>query len=109
MNMITESVLLVLFVGADTHIENTSQSNIIQFCRHDRKEMVCQPDLNNQDHSMLIADLDQDGSQELVTYMSTFVHPEDQPFSEWKLLTYVRLLRLQAELPAYYEKDESHN
>ncbi|XP_016984316.1 uncharacterized protein LOC108048283 [Drosophila rhopaloa] len=108
MNMITETVILVLFVGADTHIENTSQSNIIQFCRHDRREMVCQPDLNNQDHSMLIADLDQDGSQELVTYMSTFVHPEDQPLSEWKLLTYVRLLRLQAELPAYYE-DEKHN
>ncbi|XP_017005500.2 uncharacterized protein [Drosophila takahashii] len=98
MNMITESVLLVKFVGADTRIENTSQSNIIQFCRHERKEMVCQPDLNNQDHSMLIADLDQDGSQELVTYMSTFVHPEDQPLGEWKLLTYVRLLRLQAEL-----------
>ncbi|XP_043648505.1 uncharacterized protein LOC122616965 [Drosophila teissieri] len=103
MNMITETVLLVVFVGADTHIENTSQSNIVQFCRHDRKEAVCQPDLNNQDHSMLVADLDQDGSQELVTYMSTFVHPEDQPLSEWKLLTYVRLLRLQAELPAYFE------
>ncbi|XP_017081063.1 uncharacterized protein LOC108114536 [Drosophila eugracilis] len=108
MNMITETVILVVFVGADTHIENTSQSDIIQFCRHDRKEVVCQPDLNNQDNSMLIADLDQDGSQELVTYMSTFVHPEDQPLSEWKLLTYVRLLRLQAELPAYYEVDK-HN
>ncbi|XP_017035056.1 uncharacterized protein [Drosophila kikkawai] len=104
MQKITETVILVLFVGADTHIENTSQSDIIQFCRHDRNELVCQPDLNNQDHSMLIADLDQDGSQELVTYTSTFVHTDDeQPRNEFKLLTYVRLLRLQAELPAYYE------
>ncbi|KAH8360415.1 hypothetical protein KR200_004224 [Drosophila serrata] len=104
MHRITETVILVLFVGADTHIENTSQSDIIQFCRHDRTELVCQPDLNNQDHSMLIADLDQDGSQELVTYTSTFVHAGDeQPRNEFKLLTNVRLLRLQADLPAYYE------
>ncbi|XP_001353225.3 uncharacterized protein [Drosophila pseudoobscura] len=108
MQMITETVILVLFMGADTRIENTSQSNIVQFCRQDRNEMVCQPDINNQEHSMLIADLDQDGSQELVTYMSSFVHAEEQPLSEWKLVTYVRLLRIQSELPAYYE-DEKHN
>ncbi|KAH8295800.1 hypothetical protein KR018_009687 [Drosophila ironensis] len=108
MQLITESVILVIFVGADTRIENTSQSNIIQFCRNDRNEVVCQPDLNNQEHSMLIADLDQDGSQELVTYTSTFVHSEEQPLSQWKLLTYVRLLRLQSELPAFYE-NVKHN
>ncbi|XP_022229526.2 uncharacterized protein LOC111078899 [Drosophila obscura] len=107
MQTITETVLLVLFMGADTRIENTSQSNIKQFCRQERNEMVCQPDINNQEHSMLIADLDQDGSQELVTYMSSFEHAEDQPLSEWKLVTYVRLLRIQSELPAYY--DENHN
>ncbi|KAH8246032.1 hypothetical protein KR026_008100 [Drosophila bipectinata] len=103
MQMITETVMLVIFVGADTRIENTSQSNIVQFCRNDRNEVVCQPDLNNQEYSTLIADLDQDGSQELVTYTSTFVHPEEKPLSEWKLLTYVRLLRLQSELPVFYE------
>ncbi|KAH8379961.1 hypothetical protein KR009_008218 [Drosophila setifemur] len=108
MQMITESVMLVIFIGADTRIENTSQSNIVQFCRTERTEVVCQPDLNNQENSMLIADLDQDGSQELVTYTSTFVHSAEQPLSEWKLLTYVRLLRLQEELPAYFE-DERHN
>ncbi|EDW79325.2 uncharacterized protein Dwil_GK13540 [Drosophila willistoni] len=105
MQMITETVILALFMGADTRIENTSQSNIVQFCRHDRNEVICQPDLNNQEHSMLIADLDQDGSQELVTYMSTFVMAEEH---EWKLITYVRLLRIQSELPIYYE-DEKHN
>ncbi|BFF97406.1 uncharacterized protein DMAD_05831 [Drosophila madeirensis] len=108
MQTITETVILVLFMGADTRIENTSQSNIVQFCRQERNEMVCQPDINNQEHSMLIADLDQDGSQELVTYTSSFVHAEEQPLSDWKLVTNVRLLRIQSELPAYNE-DEKHN
>lgn len=107
MQRITESVILVLFIGADTRIENTSQSNIVQFCRSDRKEIICQPDLNNQENSMLIADLDQDGSQELVSYTSTFVQANDDP-KDWRLITYVRLLRLQSELPAFYE-DVKHN
>ncbi|XP_030561142.1 uncharacterized protein LOC115762905 [Drosophila novamexicana] len=106
MQMITETVILVLFIGADTRIENTSQSNIIQFCRNDRNEMICQPDLNNQENSMLIADLDSDGSQELVSYMSTFVQANDEPTSDWKLVSYVRLLRLQAELPAFYDQEK---
>uniref|UniRef100_A0A1I8P3V7 FAM234A/B beta-propeller domain-containing protein n=2 Tax=Stomoxys calcitrans TaxID=35570 RepID=A0A1I8P3V7_STOCA len=101
MQMITESVILVLFIGTETRIENTSQSNIIQFCRKDRKDLICQPDLNNQENSMLIADLDQDGSQELVSYMSTFV-PANEDSQDWRLVTYVRLLRLQSELPAFY-------
>lgn len=107
MQRITESVILVLFIGADTRIENTSQSNIVQFCRNDGKEVVCQPDLNNQENSMLIADLDQDGSQELVSYVSTFVQANEDP-QDWRLVTYVRLLRLQSELPAFYE-DVKHN
>ncbi|XP_037934484.1 uncharacterized protein LOC119668883 [Teleopsis dalmanni] len=100
MQMITESEIIVLFIGGDTHIENTSQSDIVQFC-YDRKELVCQPDLNNQENSMLIADLDQDNSQELVSYMSTFVQSSTEP-QTWNLVTYVRLLRLQSELPAFF-------
>ncbi|XP_061392574.1 uncharacterized protein LOC133328042 [Musca vetustissima] len=101
MQLITESVILVLFIGTETRIENTSQSNIVQFCRNDRKTVVCQPDLNNQENSMLIEDLDQDGSQELVSYMSTFVQGSEAS-QDWRLVTYVRLLRLQSELPAFY-------
>lgn len=106
MQMITETVILVLFIGADTRIENTSQSNIVQFCRNDRNEMICQPDLINQENSMLIADLDMDGSQELVSYMSTFVPADEDPENNWKLVSYVRLLRLQSELPAYYDQEK---
>ncbi|XP_067643606.1 uncharacterized protein [Eurosta solidaginis] len=106
MQMITESVILVIFVGADTRIENTSQSNIVQFCRNDHGEVICQPDLNNQENSMLIADFDMDGSQELVSYSSTFTHKGNDDPDDWKLVTYVRLLRLQAELPILYEENQ---
>ncbi|XP_054732713.1 uncharacterized protein LOC129240759 [Anastrepha obliqua] len=101
MQMITETVMLVIFVGAEYRIENTSQSNIVQFCRNDHNEVICQPDLNNQENSMLIADFDMDGSQELVSYSSTFTQHGDDP-EDWRLVTYVRLLRLQAELPGIY-------
>lgn len=107
MQIITESVILMLFIGTETRTENTSQSNIVQFCRNDRAEVVCQPDLNNQENSMLIADLDQDGSEELVSYTSTFVQSADP--QDWRLLSYVRLLRLQSELPLFYADEIKSN
>lgn len=69
MRLIKETVVLIVFNSTDIRIENTSQSNIVQFCRSDSKgNEMCQPDLNYQENSVLIADLDRDGSQELVSY-----------------------------------------
>lgn len=108
MRLIKETVVLIVFNSTDIRIENTSQSNIIQLCRTgESKTEVCQPDLNYQENSVLIADLDQDGSQELVSYYSTFVESENQR-NKWKLMTYVQLLRLEAELPKLYAIDEKH-
>lgn len=108
MRLIKETVVLIVFNSTDIRIENTSQSNIIQFCRtSDSKTEVCQPDLNYQENSVLIADLDHDGSQELVSYYSTFVENESQR-NKWKLMTYVQLLRLESELPKLYAIDEKH-
>jgi hypothetical protein len=93
-----ETVVLIVFNSTDTKIENTSQSNVIQFCRG-VGEQVCQPDLNYQENSLLIADLDRDGSQELVSYYSTFVKNVDGDGpATWKLKTFVQLLRLEVEL-----------
>lgn len=109
MRLIKETVVLIVFNSTDTRIENTSQSNIIQFCRDtgapdDGGDVECQPDLNYQENSLLIADLDSDGSQELVSYYSTFVRNEDLTVEpeQWKLVTYVQLLRLESELPKLY-------
>lgn len=104
MRLIKETVVLVVFNSTDTRIENTSQSDIVQFCWKDEtgNGVACQPDLNYQENSVLIADLDQDGSQELVTYYTTFQNMGDDTKMDWKLLTHVQLLRLEAELPKLY-------
>lgn len=119
MRLIKETVVLVVFNSTDTRIENTSQSNIVQFCRKDEAApspsgaaaaasasvVSCQPDLNYQENSVMIADLDEDGSQELVTYYTTFVNEGDDAQMDWKLVTFVQLLRLEAELPKLYVVD----
>lgn len=112
MRYLKEIVKLIVFNSTDTKIENTSQSNVIQFCREnvkDKTDVVCQPDLNYQENSLLIADLDDDGSQELVSYYSTFVKSDSDTGerSGMKLKTFVQLLRLQSELPKLYNSSES--
>lgn len=100
MRIIKEKVVLIIFNSADTRIENTSQSNIIQFCRNEKEDVICQPDLNYQENSLLIADLD--GSQELISFYSTFTY-KNEDRKDWILKTYVQLLRLESELPILYE------
>lgn len=108
MRIIKETIVLIIFNSSDIRIENTSQSNIVQFCRTVKRNEVCQPDLYGSQNSVLIADLDgdQDG-QELVSYYSTFVENENEN-NKWKLMTYVQLLRLESELPKLYAVDEKH-
>ncbi|XP_058122218.1 uncharacterized protein LOC131281944 [Anopheles ziemanni] len=120
MRYLKETIKLIVFNSTYIKIENTSQSNVIQFCREpiggggDPAEELCQPDLNYQENSLLIADLDDDGSQELVSYYSTFVKSATGdadgmgagvgvgPGATMKLKTYVQLLRLESELPKLY-------
>uniref|UniRef100_A0A182NIN5 FAM234A/B beta-propeller domain-containing protein n=1 Tax=Anopheles dirus TaxID=7168 RepID=A0A182NIN5_9DIPT len=118
MRFLKETIKLIVFNSTYIKIENTSQSNVIQFCREtvngDPADVLCQPDLNYQENSLLIADLDDDGSQELVSYYSTFVKTATGdadgmgagvgvgPGATMKLKTYVQLLRLESELPKLY-------
>uniref|UniRef100_A0A2M4CGD2 Putative guanylate cyclase n=1 Tax=Anopheles darlingi TaxID=43151 RepID=A0A2M4CGD2_ANODA len=125
MRFLKETVKLIVFNSTDIKIENTSQSNVIQFCREpinggeSAGDMLCQPDLNYQENSLLIADLDNDGSQELVSYYSTFVKTATTeadgmgagvgagPGATMKLKTFVQLLRLESELPKLYATPET--
>uniref|UniRef100_A0A182PH61 FAM234A/B beta-propeller domain-containing protein n=1 Tax=Anopheles epiroticus TaxID=199890 RepID=A0A182PH61_9DIPT len=118
MRFLKETIKLIVFNSTYIKIENTSQSNVIQFCREmvngDPADVLCQPDLNYQENSLLIADLDDDGSQELVSYYSTFVKTvttEGDAMgagvgggqgATMKLKTFVQLLRLESELPKLY-------
>ncbi|XP_055621017.1 uncharacterized protein LOC129765154 [Toxorhynchites rutilus septentrionalis] len=112
MRYLKETVKLIVFNSTDIKIENTSQSNVIQFCREnvkDSSDIICQPDLNYQENSLMIADLDNDGSQELVSYYSTFIKAESEvgERSGMKLKTFVQLLRLESELPKLYNTIET--
>lgn len=111
MRLIKETVILIVFNSTDTKIENTSQSNIIQFCRGEQTDIECQPDLNYQENSLMIADLDQDGSQELVSFYSTYTNNGNDTgdSGNWQLVTYLQLLRLEAELPKLYSTTSDHN
>jgi hypothetical protein len=108
-----ESIMLLVFNSSNQlKNETTSQSNIIQFCQKttgkDKKNLsssdsICQPDL--QDSSVMIADIDGDGSKELVSYYSTFVNEydlKDITSDKWKLKTFVQLFELEKELPKLY-------
>ncbi|XP_055707749.1 uncharacterized protein LOC129804457 isoform X1 [Phlebotomus papatasi] len=98
MRVLREVVLMILFNSTDTRVINTSQNNIVQFCLEEHgEEIFCQPDLNYQENSLLIADLDEDGSQELISYYTTFISSDNEK-ENWRLITYVQLLRLESEL-----------
>ncbi|XP_055603605.1 uncharacterized protein LOC129751876 [Uranotaenia lowii] len=115
MRYLKETVKLIVFNSTDIKIENTSQSNVIQFCKENLKDptdTICQPDLNYQENSLLIADLDDDRSQELVSFYSTFVKADPGEAaglgrSGIRLKTFVQLLRLESELPKLYNSIES--
>lgn len=102
-----EHVVLILFNDTTTYsLINTSQSDVIQFCRESPgSEIYCQPDMNYQENSMTIADLngdanDKDQDQELISFYSTFV--EAQP-NKFKLVTYVQKFRLEFEIVSLYD------
>jgi hypothetical protein len=101
-----ESILLIVFNSTHMKAENASQSNIVQFCQNTIYDTICQPNLTHQESSIIITDIDGDGSQELVSYYSTFYdenHGENG--DRWKLRTYVQLFKLETELPKLYAFD----
>lgn len=99
-----EHVILILFNGTSNQVINTSQSNVIQFCREaPGTEIYCQPDTNYQENSMTIADLSDDSQdQELISFYSTFVEPQTNT-NKFKLVTYVQKFRLERDLVSLYD------
>lgn len=111
---LTESIMLIVFNSSNMKVKNVSQSSIVQFCQQTvnlkekgtEKDSMCQPDLNYQENSVLITDIDGDGSKELVSYYSTFINEYTADSSagrdRWKLKTFVQLFKLESELPKLY-------
>lgn len=95
-----ERVILIAFNGTTSYkVINTSRSDVVQFCHEGKNtrglNSFCQPDMNYQENSITIADLDGDGYQELISFYSTF--EETEP-NQWKLVTYVQQFRLETQL-----------
>lgn len=90
-----ERIVLVTFNDTDVHLVNASESEIKQLC----SDTTCQPSLFFQEQSLIIADLDGDGSKELVSYLTTYDTEDDRLM----LVSKVRVVRLEAELPKLYE------
>ncbi|KAG5670921.1 hypothetical protein PVAND_001150 [Polypedilum vanderplanki] len=109
-----ESILLIVFNSTNMKAENVSASDIVQFCQKPigsndaDDDSICQPDLSYQENSILITDIDNDGSKELVSYYSSF-YDENQGDNivtdRWKLKTYIQLFKLETELPKLYGSD----
>lgn len=112
-----ESIMLIVFNSTNMKVENASQSNIVQFCqktvnpkdkngeKKSDSDSVCQPDLSYQENSVLITDIDGDGSKELVSYYSSFINEnpsDDAGTDRWKLKTFIQLFKLESELPKLY-------
>ncbi|GAB0095562.1 uncharacterized protein DMENIID0001_109580 [Sergentomyia squamirostris] len=108
MRVLREVVLMILFNATDTRVINTSQNNIVQFCLEQHgEEIFCQPDVNNQENSLLIADIDNDGSQELISFYTTFISSDNEK-ENWRLITYVQLLRLESELAKLTDSESTN-
>lgn len=113
---ISERIVLVSFDKFQTHNVNVSQTDIVQICAREPIDTqvplpMCQPDLEYQEKSLMIADLDGDQSHELISYYSTFVAPESyspkntNPYDIWRLTSVVRVIRLETELPKLFVSD----
>lgn len=113
---ISERIVLVSFDRLQTHNVNVSQTDIVQICVRGTIDMpvplpICQPDLEYQEQSLMIADLDGDHSHELISYYSTFVPPESNTpkktnsYDSWRLTSIVRVIRLESELPKLFVAD----
>ncbi|KAL3284091.1 hypothetical protein HHI36_018259 [Cryptolaemus montrouzieri] len=109
-NIITERVILITFNDTNYNVIEASSTNITQLCFFIENHVSnCQPDVKNQEDSILIFDLDRDGSQELISYSSSFYFRENSKFATnpWQLISTIKLLKLESELPKLYDTRQS--
>lgn len=112
---ISERIVLVSFDNLQTYVHvNVSQTDIVQICVRGSIDSgtplpTCQPDLEYQEKSLVIADLDGDQSHELISYYSTFLPPESYSPKKsnvyWRLTSIVRVIRLESEIPKLFVAD----
>ncbi|KAJ8924804.1 hypothetical protein NQ315_000958 [Exocentrus adspersus] len=103
LNEISEIGVLITFNETDTRIINASLVDRFQICTNTNNVSNCQPEYLTQRDSLLIADMDHDRSQELISYSSSYVRKEGVDGDGWHLVSFVKVLKLENELPKLYE------
>ncbi|CAG9770644.1 unnamed protein product [Ceutorhynchus assimilis] len=93
---VTETVVFITFNDTDVHVINASYTTLNQICR--KHESNCQPSMENQKDSLLVHDLENDSSKELVNFYSSYVRRGE----DWHLVSNVKVVRLEEELPLLY-------
>lgn len=102
-NEVTESIMLITFQENDVQIINVSMIDIYLIC-NGPGHSNCQPDYQEQENSLLIADLDHDDSIELISYYSTYVNKKENGYDYWHLVSKLKVFRLESELPTLFAK-----
>ncbi|XP_050301779.1 uncharacterized protein LOC126739978 [Anthonomus grandis grandis] len=93
---VTARVVLITFNDTDVNVINASLTDINQICK--KHDSNCQPSVENQSDSLLVQDLENDNSRELVNFYSSYIRRGE----DWHLVSYVKVLRLEEELPKLY-------
>lgn len=98
-----ERVMLLTYNATNFKTINASQAPIKQLC-YTEINKVCQPDLALQEKSVLLVDLDNDGSQELISYLASYQSVDGgDDTQKYVLKTTVKVIQLEKELPKLYE------
>lgn len=99
---VTESVVLLSFYENYTHNINVSMNEVYVICKGQNFN-DCQPNYEDRQYSLQIADLDRDNSLELISYYSSYQKEERNGIDNWNVMSKLTVFRLAEELPKLYK------
>ncbi|CAH1985788.1 unnamed protein product [Acanthoscelides obtectus] len=101
LNNVTERFILIVFNENDTRIINVSMTDLCIICNGpDRTN--CQPNYEDQQDSLSVVDLDDDGALELISFYSTYERRDEEGYEAYYLVSKLNVFRLESELPKLY-------
>lgn len=104
-NLIEERIVIITCNDTDIRVINASITEITQLCYQilGTDELECQPDVQKHD-SVFIGDIDEEGSQDIINYSSSFIQNNTSNITEdgWTLTSSIQIFHLESELPKLF-------
>lgn len=104
-NMIKEQIVIITCNDTDIRVINASITDITQLCYFliGTDQLECQPNGEYHD-SVFVGDVDEDGSQDIINYSSSFVqnNSSNGTKEDWTLMSSVQIFHLESELPKLF-------